>query len=92
MKKGKATDSTSDQARPDRTDQKLLAGFVDSDTHRAFKILAAKEKLSTVALMHEAVAHLLACHGEPLPKSLREYLRVRGRPIPTHRLGGHRPA
>ncbi len=84
-------EGASDQARLDRGGQKLLSAWVDSDTHRAFKILAAKEKTSTVALVHEAVAHLLARHGEPLPKPLREHLRTHGRPIPTHRPGGHRP-
>lgn len=69
-------------ARQDRGGQRLLSGYVDADTHRAFKMLAAEERTTNVALLHEAVSLVLARHGKPLPTPAREHLKEHGRPLP----------
>jgi hypothetical protein len=68
--------------RPDRDGKRLLANHIDEETHRAFKSLAAKQGTTSVALMYEAVALVLAAHGERLPTTTQTYLSANGRPTP----------
>jgi hypothetical protein len=82
-------------SRPDRHGQRILAAYVDPATHRAFKMLAAEEGTTNVALMHEAVTLVLARHGKPLPQPAIDHLKEHHRPLPVlvppRKSNGHRP-
>jgi antitoxin component of RelBE/YafQ-DinJ toxin-antitoxin module len=64
--------------RPDRDGKRLLATHVDESVHRAFKTAAAKQGMTSVALMHDAVTLALVAHGESLPPTIREHVKSNG--------------
>ena len=76
--------STKDH-RSDREGLVHLAVFVDQDTHREFKILAAEQGATTSALMHEAIAFTLTRHNKKPPKKTIDYLKKHHRPLPIAR-------
>jgi hypothetical protein len=77
-----------------REGQRLLSGYVDANTLRAVRSLAAEQDTTNIALMHEAVALLLKRHGKPIPDSVLDHLNENHRPLPDAHKGktnGHRP-
>ena len=56
----------------------LFAAHVQKSVVRAFKIVAAEELLTSEALIHEALATLLASYGKPLPEELEQKLQEDG--------------
>ena len=82
MKKAKPmTDKTAE--RTDRQGTVCFSAYVDQTTHRAWKVLAAEEGTTSVALMYEAMAHTFTRHGKQPPKPAVDYLKEHDRPVPT---------
>ena len=74
--RGKNSVKTPKEDRPDRDGKRLLATHVEECVHRAFKTAAAKRGMTSVALMHDAVALALVARGESLPPPIRAHVKA----------------
>jgi hypothetical protein len=52
-------------SRPDRKGKRTIAGHVEEEIYREFKMLAAEELMTTDALVHEALELLFLYRREP---------------------------
>lgn len=76
--KGGAANGRARDARLDRVNKHLLATHFETEIYRDFKVLAAEQLQTTDALLHEAVALLLAAYKRPLRDSLLRKLKAAG--------------
>jgi len=63
--------------RPDRIGQRLIAGYLDADTHKSFKILRAEQGATSPAMVAEAVELLFTKYHKRITAGLREQARRR---------------
>ncbi len=63
--------------RPDRVGQRLIAGHVDGDTFKSFKILCAEQGATTQAMVSEAIELLFRKYHKPITPQLTEQAQQR---------------
>jgi len=63
--------------RPDRLGQRLIAGHVDGDTFKSFKILCAEQGATTQAMVSEAIELLFRKYHKPITAQLTEQAKQR---------------
>ncbi len=61
--------------RPDRAGQRLIAGYVDPDTFKSFKILSAEQGATTQAMVSQAIELLFKKYHKPITEQLAEQAR-----------------
>lgn len=64
--------------RPDRDGKRMVAGYIDAEAFRAFKVLLAKHDLTTDAAVTHAVALLFKHYGEAVPRTITQRLKTLG--------------
>ena len=65
------------RSRPDRAGQRLIAGYVDPDTFKSFKILSAEQGATTQAMVSEAIQLLFRKYHKPVTAQLTEQAQER---------------
>ena len=63
--------------RPDRAGQRLVAGHIDGDTFKSFKILCAEQGATTQAMVSEAIELLFKKYNKPINAKLAEQAKAR---------------
>jgi len=61
--------------RPDRAGQRLIAGYVDPETFKSFKILSAEQGATTQAMVSQAIELLFKKYHKPVTEQLAEQAR-----------------
>ncbi len=65
------------RSRPDRAGQRLVAGYVDGDTFKSFKILCAEQGATSQAMVCEAVELLFNKYHKPITAELKQQAQER---------------
>ena len=64
--------------RPDRTNKRMVAGYLEPDAFRELKVLIAKHDTTTDAAVTKAVALLFENYGARVPRSISQRLKTLG--------------